>query len=565
MKKTKIIASIVALSCTAGVLSAKPKANSSTPMNISVFSTQQREQPPADNMTYKWIKDNFGVTFTWDIAGERKDLRAEELIASGELPDLIEIDIPQFKDAGVLRDLKPLVEKYGPNLKKHYASAWKKMIDIDSERDAKGNITAEHIYTLPNYGVYDGPQTDTYFNQNGWWIQKAVLKEFGYPKIQTVDEYFDLIEKYYQKYPTIDGKATIPFSIITADWEAFNLWNPPQFLGGYPNEGNGHVDQVGKNFVYTDNFSDENARKWFKLANGYFQRGLIDPESFSDNRDQYYAKIKQGRVLGMFIQGWEFLGDSELVLWQAGKDERTYAPLPLTFDKSIKPRYRDQALPNLQRGFGISTKCPEDKAIKIIKFMDTMLKEENQRVLYWGFEGKDYFIDKKGTITGTKGAAYRTSEQRAQQKDPAWINANRAMLWAESAPKLEGKLKSGYTRNIEELPWEYEVSQQKVDLDLWKAYGVSSYAEFMDPNPPKNPGWYPMWQVNPEGEAAEAMLGFEAIQREYLPKIIMCKPSDFGRLWDEYCELLKPLTSVYNKYMQQKLEERIKKYGGIQK
>ncbi|MEE3313485.1 MAG: hypothetical protein VZR56_04925, partial [Treponema sp.] len=129
MKKTKIIASIVALSCTAGVLSAKPKANSSTPMNISVFSTQQREQPPADNMTYKWIKDNFGVTFTWDIAGERKDLRAEELIASGELPDLIEIDIPQFKDAGVLRDLKPLVEKYGPNLKKHYASAWKKMID----------------------------------------------------------------------------------------------------------------------------------------------------------------------------------------------------------------------------------------------------------------------------------------------------------------------------------------------------------------------------------------------------------------------------------------------------
>ena len=151
----------------------------------------------------------------------------------------------------------------------------------------------------------------------------------------------------------------------------------------------------------------------------YYKRGLIDPASFTDNRDQYYAKISQGRVLGFFIQGWQFMGDNaENALWTAGKDERTYAPLPIVFDETIKPWYVDRSLPNLQRGYGITTKCSEDKAIRIIKFLDELLEIENQKVLYWGFEGQDYLIDTDGSITGTKGAAYRTQAMRNQQKDP---------------------------------------------------------------------------------------------------------------------------------------------------
>ncbi len=541
-----------------------------TAMNISVFTIQQREQPPADNKTYKWIEENFGVTFSWDILVGDKDQKIGVLIASNDLPDLVEVDSEKFQGAGCLYDLKPLVEKYAPNLLKHYSTAWKQMIDQDSEKDANGNIVVEHIYSLPNYGVYDGTPSDTYYNQNGWWVQKAVLKEFGYPVIKTIDEYFDLIEKYYKKYPTIDGMPTIPFSIITADWEAFNLWNPPQFLGGNPNDGNGHVVYENGKYVYYDIFTDDNAKKWFKLANGYFQRGLIDPASFTDNRDQYYAKIAQGRVLGMFIQGWQFMGEPEQTLWSAGKDERTYAPLPVTFDESIRPHYRDRSLPNLQRGYGITKKCPEDKAIKILQFMDEMIKEENQKVLYWGFEGTDYLIDTDGSKTGEKGAAYRTQAMRDQQKDPNYLEKNFAMLWREEAPKLEGTMASGYSRSMDDLPWEYALSQKQVDLDLWEAYGVGSYAEFVDPNPPENAGWYPMWQCNPsaenggfEEEAAVAMTGFETVQRKYLPQMIMGKPADFDKTWDEYCALLKPLTEVYDKFMQQQLDHRVEVFGGL--
>ncbi len=571
MKKT-VAMLLMASALTTSMFCAPKKAKKQKPMNISIFTIQQRQQPPADNKAYKWIEENFGVTFSFDILVGDKDQKIGVLIASGDLPDLVEVDSEKFQGAGCLRDLKPLVEKYAPNLKKHYSSAWKKMIDQDSEKDAKGNIVKEHIYSLPNYGVIDGVPSDTYYNQNGWWIQKAVLKEFGYPKITTVDEYFDLLEKYAKKYPTIDGMPTIPFNIITADWEAFDLWNPPNFLAGYPNDGNGHVDKVGNKYVYTDNFVDENAKRWFKLANGYYQRNLIDPASFTDNRDQYYAKIAQGRVLGMFIQGWQFMGQPEQTLWTAGKDERTYAPLALTFDKSIKPHYRDRSLPNLQRGYGITTKCSEAKAIQILQFMDEMIKEENQKVLYWGFEGEDYFIDKDGSKTGVKGAAYRTDEQRAQQKDPDWLQKNRAILWTEEAPKLDGTMPSGYSRSMDDLEWEYALSQKQVDIELWKAYGVGSYAEFVDPNPPQNAGWYPMWQCNPSAEnggleeqAAIAMTGFESIQKKYLPKLIMGKPEDFEATWAEYAKLIQPLTATYNKFMQQQLDHRVEIFGGFQK
>ena len=562
MKKVMSVAlaAVMALS----LVGCKGGAGKSKSMNISVFTIQQREQPPADNKTYKWIEEKFGVTFSWDILVGDKDQKIGVLIASGDLPDLVEVDSEKFQGAGCLRDLKPLVEKYAPNLRKHYESAWKKMIDQDSEKDANGNIVKEHIYSLPNYGVIDGIPSDTYYNQNGWWIQKAVLKEFGYPTIKTIDQYFDLLEKYYQAHPTIDGMPTIPFNIITADWEAFDLWNPPNFLAGYPNDGNGHVTLENGKYVYTDNFADENAHRWFKLANGYFQRGLIDPASFTDNRDQYYAKIAQGRVLGMFIQGWQFMGEPEQTLWSAGKDERTYAPLAITFDESIKPHYRDRSLPNLQRGFGITVKCPEDKAIKILQFMDKMIEEENQKVLYWGFEGEDYQID-------ANGRAYRTDKQRADQRDPNWLQKNRALLWAEEAPKLEGTMPSGYSRSMDDLAWEYELSQKQVDIDLWKAYGVGSYAEFVDANPPANAGWYPMWQCNPsaenggfEEEAAVAMTGFESIQRKYLPKMIMGKPEEFEATWNEYAGLLQPLTATYNKFMQQQLDHRVELFGGFQ-
>ena len=46
--------------------------------------------------------------------------------------------------------------------------------------------------------------------------------------------------------------------------------------------------------------------------------------------------------------------------------------------------------------------------------------------------------------------------------------------------------------------------------------------------------------------------------------MIMGKPADFDKTWDEYVALMKPLTDVYNKFMQQQLDHRVEAFGGFQ-
>ena len=261
----------------------------------------------------------------------------------------------------------------------------------------------------------------------------------------------------------------------------------------------------------------------------------------------------------MFIQGWQFQGDTENTLKTAGKYNRTYAPLPVVFDESIKPHYRDITIPNIRRGYGFTTKCGEKKAIQILKIMDELLKEENQKVLQWGFEGEDWQKD-------AQGRPYRTQKQRDQQVDNNWILHNKATLWFEEAPKMEGSFSDGFATVMDNQPWEFQADAKQEDIELWNAYGVASYAALVDPNPPANAGWYPMWQEVPSdgSEAALALSKLETIQRRALPDMIMGDPADFDAKWDAYVNDMNAAgIKKYVEFMQEKLEDRVSKFGGF--
>ena len=120
-----------------------------------------------------------------------------------EYPDLIGVqsnEANQFIDAGAFIPLEKYIndaENY-PNLNKHYGDLINRIKHDDG-----------HVYIMPNYGVHYGT---VYQNENwgpAFWIQIEVLKEFGYPEITTLDDYFDIIERYVEKYPQIDVQETI--------------------------------------------------------------------------------------------------------------------------------------------------------------------------------------------------------------------------------------------------------------------------------------------------------------------------------------------------------------------
>lgn len=146
-----------------------------------------------DNEIQKIIEEKTGVRVneTW-LTGQTADEAIGTMIAGGEYPDFIEGASGQMQlyDAGALVPLDDYIEKY-PNIKKLFTDLeWEKLRQDDG-----------HIYWIPQFSCIKGDEKVCAHNDEAFWIQARVLKWAGYPKIDTLDKYFDLIEKYNEANP----------------------------------------------------------------------------------------------------------------------------------------------------------------------------------------------------------------------------------------------------------------------------------------------------------------------------------------------------------------------------
>jgi putative aldouronate transport system substrate-binding protein len=519
-----------------------------SPITISIYhETGNHPQPNPNNPIYQYLKEKLNVTFTWDIlVGDAKQKQGV-MIAGGDYPDILELRGNEWIDADALIPLEGLIDRYGPNIKKHYAGVWDKMKSADG-----------HIYYLINFGVFQGLDQNPNYDQAAFWVQKAVLKDAGYPKVVTVDQYFDMIAAYYKKYPTINGRPTIPFTILTHDWRIFELWNPPNFLAGYPNEGNGIVNPT--TYEYKNFFTQDISKRWFQKLNQLNAQGLIDRTSFTDTYDQYQAKISAGRVLGQSVQGWQFMYGADLANRDRGENTRTMAPLPIVWDTNTKPRYRNITIPNLLRGMGISKSAKDP--VRIIQFVNALLAEDVQRTLNWGIEGQHW----QWRGSGKDRVPYRTEQQRANWQNDNWQEQNRARLMDDIFPKIQGSFSDGFPSDLSQYYPEREATLLPEDIELFKAYGVTSTNELMDKNPAPNAPWFPTWSMPPPPDGSPAQIALarcEQTMRQRLPQIVLAAPADFERLWTAYVNEMNNTNNiaVYEKYMQEQLNQRLKDWN----
>ena len=211
-----------------------------------------------DNEIQKIIEEKTGVRVkeTW-LTGQTADEAVGTMIAGGEYPDFIEGASGQMQlyEAGALVPLDDYIEKY-PNIKNLFTELeWEKLRQDDG-----------HIYWIPQFSCIKGEEKACAHNDEAFWIQARVLKWANYPEIKTLDQYFDLIEKYNEANPTMaDGTKNIPYTILCDDWRYFCLENAPQFLDGYPNDGSCMVDPDTKKVL--DYNTSDTAVKYFKKLN----------------------------------------------------------------------------------------------------------------------------------------------------------------------------------------------------------------------------------------------------------------------------------------------------------
>ena len=474
-----------------------------------------------DNEIQQIIADKTGVKVkeTW-LTGQTAEEAVGMMITGGELPDFIcgGSGQSQLYDADVLVALDDYLDDY-PNIKNFFTQQqWDQLRQDDG-----------HIYWIPQFSNIKGEEKVCTHNDEAFWIQARVLKWADYPEIRTMDQYFDLIERYNEANPTMeDGTENIPYTILCDDWRYFCLENAPQFLDGYPNDGSCIVDP--ETLTVIDYNTTDTAVKYFQKLNEEYQKGIVDPESFTQTYDEYIAKLSTGRVLGMIDQWWDFAYTAGDAIKQAGLDAQgcDYIPLPITIDDSVKNQWHcSGGVLNVSDGLAITTSCEDVEAA--LQFVDDLLSQDIHNLRFWGGEGVDYIVDDNGEF-------YRTEEQRTRAVDTAY-KASHTCTYSYF-PQYSGTSDDGINANKPDGQANEFFDGLNDDVkEAFSAYGAETYVDMIGTN--EAPGaWYPMWSysnsftTDTEGGMAWNKIG--EIKHEYLPQVVMAK--DFDAAWAEYMD-----------------------------
>ncbi len=488
------------------------------------FAPGKKDVLASETVIGKELQKQTGVDWKLEYVVGDSTTKAGVMIASGEYPDVISSsgEMSKLMDAEAYIPLDDLIEEHAPNIKRVYGPYFDKMRHTDGK-----------IYTLPytaNQGEYIGGPN---IGGGAFWIQRSVLKEFNYPEIKTLDEYFQYIKQYKEKYPKVDGMDTIGFvSLAGVANNFFTLQNPAMHLAGYPNDGSVIVDMNTHEARIVA--GTEYQKRWIGKLNEINAEGLFDPESFTMNKDQYLAKLTSGRVLGYFNYAWQ-VGDATQNLLSAGIDEKRYAPLPIVFDKDIKDQYIDP--PGFVANYGIGITTNAEDPTRIIKYFDNMLKEENQILVQWGIKDQTYSVDENGRFY------YANDEQRKYHDDLELSRTFGFTYFVTDWPKYGGEstLSNGNAFSPGNQSEVASYSYTEGDKAILDAYGVKTFSELF--NKPDPRPWFPSWSIALEQGSPEQIFATKSddLQRKHLPTLILEPPSKFEPAWEAYISELNKL------------------------
>lgn len=531
MRKRKLLSLIMALTLTAtcfvGCGSKDNTANEKgetplldamdkTPITLTFFNCDLNEDWDFTDDVAKKITELTGVTLeiTHPVAGDAQAIPL--MIASGEYPDLIYAkgDTGKLIDAGAIIKLDDMIEEKGDNLKALYGD------QLDRLRASADDPS---IYTVGTYGV----SAEVYEPGGTLQVQHDVLKDAGYPEINTIYEYEELIKNYIAENPTTeDGQQRIGLSLMASDWRwLITTGNIASAAIGIPDDGQFAVnDETGET---TYKFTLPEIKEYFQWLNHMNDIGLLDPESFTQKEDTYKAKISSGRVVGLSDAAWDY-SDAEKTLLSEGKAGSTYARLAVT----VSDEYKDQSLKDYGFGGGwgiaISESC-ENKE-RAFEFLDWMASDEAQVLLNWGIEGEHYTIE-----DGKRVVLPEVQEQKNTDPDfgkKTGIGAYVYPFPQRGVGAVDSTGNSYTTTTIESVVANYNDAQK----ETLAGYGIDNFTEMFPSSEELGISKHgQVWQytIPSDGDISIIQQKCDDYIQQAITQAILGKPADFDKAWDE--------------------------------
>ncbi len=295
-----------------------------------------KNQSEKECSIYSEKKTNVKVNWN-EIPSSGWTEKTNVMFASGDLPDAFAGGVDVVKNMKSLVALDPLIEKYGPHIRKMFNKV-EGLKKAETAPDGK-------IYSLP--AGDNSPKnlvTDNlYVNQD--WLTRLNLKIPA-----TLEEFYDVLKAFKTRDPNGNGKADeIPLAVS----EAYYASKLDCLYGMFGTLGNSSYIRIedGK-CIFTP--AEEGYYEGLKFFHKLYSEKLMNQDYFTESMDQFTAKGFGPETTEGFVMSWTPNNIME--------EERShsYVPvLPMKGPKGDSLWYRSSEPLGAMSAFTITTKCKE--------------------------------------------------------------------------------------------------------------------------------------------------------------------------------------------------------------
>lgn len=244
----------------------------------------------------KIVKDKFNMELNIiapNVAGGGETLY-QTRSAAGDLGDLLLVDTNNGKlndlvTSGLIMDCTELME--GKDIVNNYSSAIEATNELASE---------EGMWVFPN-SVSSNAATEASEAMEptfGPYIRWDYYAKLGYPEMADMNAFLDVLEDMQDLARTEEGTDDIYAISLFKDWDDNMMNNAKQFACMYGYDEVGFVLSKADGSEYQSIIEEDS--EYIKVLQFFYeahQRGLVDPDSTTQNYDTWSAKYTNGKTL----------------------------------------------------------------------------------------------------------------------------------------------------------------------------------------------------------------------------------------------------------------------------
>lgn len=346
------------------------------------------------------ITSETGVALETMIPQQDADKQLSLMLVNDELPDFITVTDPivigQLTSSGKVWKLDEFLKKYCPD--SHLLTEFPEdMKQALIRRDGAWYSLPSHINTEDARKIWK--PCDAYYEEladysenNGIMWNRNLLEQLGISveDLKTEEQVMAAWEKAKNSEITVDGQKIVPLLI-----DGSGYWDPTlRYLQN--TFGAEYIDEEGN---YKDILLQPESRHALRFLNQAYYKGYFPAEQMNYINDEVKAKIADGKVLC-------FIGN----LANTGMDGFEWVSSGAILSSEGETPVLGK---NLHENTGwlqtfVSKDCQDPE--KIAGFLDYMTSSEGMMKWEFGYEGKDYSINKAGLVC-------LTAEQTKRRED----------------------------------------------------------------------------------------------------------------------------------------------------